>query len=210
MPFAGHPKLGNCAAWLHKSGQPQSAFAVKQQCEIGMVHVDTSGEILAFVAPMTKISAVPDADVKRLITAMDIPPGAVVNSAGLDNGSVWQLLELASAEDVLAIDSSTVAWPEFSGVSVVAKYPAGGPADYEVRNLSPASGMSEDPTTGSLNAVIAHWLRSQGRLTAPITIAQGRKINRNGRVHIQPDPNDPSQILIGGETRIVIDGSVSL
>jgi predicted PhzF superfamily epimerase YddE/YHI9 len=69
--------------------------------------------------------------------------------------------------------------------------------------------MSEDPITGSLNAALAHWLYAEGRLSTAITIAEGTKINRHGRVSIQPDL-DTGKILIGSDTHIIIDGHVTL
>ena len=69
--------------------------------------------------------------------------------------------------------------------------------------------MSEDPITGSLNAALAHWLSSEGRLDRAITIAQGTNINRHGRVSVRPNENNDT-LLIGGDTHIVIDGQVTL
>ena len=50
---------------------------------------------------------------------------------------------------------------------------------------------------------------AEGRLTRPVTVAQGTRINRSGRVSIQPDDNSKS-ILIGGPTHIIVDGIVTL
>jgi len=75
--------------------------------------------------------------------------------------------------------------------------------------LAPSSGMSEDPITGSLNAALAQWMAAKGRLNRSITIAQGTKINRYGRVSVHSDGSD-GKILIGGDTHILIDGHVSL
>jgi predicted PhzF superfamily epimerase YddE/YHI9 len=75
--------------------------------------------------------------------------------------------------------------------------------------LAPSSGMSEDPITGSLNSAIAHWMRADGRLPGPITVAQGTVIGRHGRVSIQPG-KDESGIHVGGQTHILIQGTVML
>ena len=76
--------------------------------------------------------------------------------------------------------------------------------------LAPSSGMSEDPITGSLNSALACWMHAQGRLRGDLVIAQGTSINRHGRVYVKPDPNAEGRILIGGETRILIEGVLSL
>ena len=75
--------------------------------------------------------------------------------------------------------------------------------------LAPSSGMSEDPITGSLNAALAHWLSCEGRLGQSITIAQGTKINRHGRVSVRAG-GAGGEILIGGDTHVLIDGYVTI
>lgn len=210
MPFAGHPTLGSCAAWLHAGNTPRQSDTVIQECAIGLVPIDISGAIPAFVAPPTKIAPLPAQNIDALVSVLGLRPDQVVNAAHLNNGPVWQTLELATAADVLAVDANKVRWPEYVGVSLVGAYPPGSPCDYEVRNISPSSGMSEDPITGSLNAAIACWLLQQGRLNGPLTMAQGTNVNRTGRVYLCTSPADPTCVYVGGETQIVIDGTVDL
>ena len=42
MPFAGHPTLGSCAAWLDADGAPAEPGKVIQECQIGLVEIDLS------------------------------------------------------------------------------------------------------------------------------------------------------------------------
>ena len=69
--------------------------------------------------------------------------------------------------------------------------------------------MSEDPITGSLNAAIAWWMASEGRLTRDLTIAQGTKLGREGRVFVCRATDGSGQVLIGGESRIVVTGTAT-
>ena len=207
MPFAGHPTLGSCAAWLAAGGVPAQAGRVVQDCAIGLVGIDTTGAVPAFEAPQTRVAPMPEDLRAHLCAKMAIDPARVMRAALLDNGPSWQVLELASADDVLAIDSATVHWPEEQGVSVIGPHPEGAECDYEVRNLSPSSGMSEDPITGSLNATIARWMQSDGRLDRPLLVAQGTAIGRLGRVHIRPEGE---KVLIGGTANVMIEGVVRL
>jgi len=209
MLFAGHPTLGSCAAWLHTGGVPKQAGVVRQECGVGIVDIDISQDIPAFVAPPTTIEPISAEQLRRVVETLDIPIGAILHTAQLDNGPVWHVFQLADADDVLAVDSSRVRWPEFKSIGLIGAHPQGAECDYEVRMLAPSSGMSEDPVTGSLNAALAHWMKANGRLSRPITIAQGTTINRHGRVFVRPD-DDGERILIGGETHILIEGSVTL
>ena len=210
MPFAGHPTLGSCAAWLATGGTPRDGGVVHQECGVGVVEIDLAGEVPAFVAPPTSIGPLPDEDLRRVLSALAIPPEAVVRSARLDNGPVWQVLELRGADEVLAVDASRVRYPAFRSIGLMGPHPEGAECDFEVRNLAPSSGMIEDPITGSLNAALACWMRSEGRLKPALTIAQGTSIGREGRVFVRADPSDDGRVLIGGRSHVVIEGTVEL
>jgi PhzF family phenazine biosynthesis protein len=210
MLFAGHPTLGSCASWLQSGGVPKQDGLVRQECGVGIVEIDISGAIPAFVAPPTKITDLADNELQTIIDALQIDRAKIVNTTKLDNGPIWQVLELASAEDVLAIDSSLVKWPAFQSIGLIGAHATGSECDYEVRMLAPSSGMSEDPITGSLNSALAHWLAERGKLEKDLLVAQGTVINRHGRIYVRPDKNIKGRVRIGGETQILIEGTVKL
>jgi PhzF family phenazine biosynthesis protein len=209
MLFAGHPTLGSCAAWLHCGGKPKQPGKVRQECGIGIVEIDIGGPGLpAFTAPPTEIRPMSRANYDAITAALEIEPRQVQKSAELDNGPVWQALHLDSAESVLALDSARVRWPAFRAIGVIGAHPPGAECAYEVRMLAPSSGMSEDPITGSLNSALAHWLQAEGQLSGALSVAQGTAIGRHGRVAITP--RDDGSVRIGGETHILIEGTVLL
>ena len=117
------------------------------------------------------------------------------------------MIELESADEVLAVDAGKVRWPEFRPIGLIGPHEAGAECDYEVRMLAPSSGMKEDPITGSLNAALAQWMAAQGRLENSLVMAQGTQIGRVGRVHIRPGNG---AILVGGQTNLLIEGTVRL
>ena len=210
MPFAGHPTLGSCACWLHAGGVAKSHDVIRQECAIGIVEIDMTGAVPAFVAPPTQVTAMDNQTRDRLAHALNLRPDQVRGGILLDNGPEWQVLELASAQDVLDIDAALVRWPDYVGLGVVGAYPPGSECGFEVRNLAPSSGMSEDPITGSLNAAIARWFVAENRLPERTIVSQGTCMGRLGRVHITRDATDANRVLIGGNTRIVIQGTADL
>lgn len=210
MLFAGHPTLGSCAAWLYSGGVAKQSGVVRQECGVGIVEIDISGDIPAFVAPPTTIEPLAVESLKVIAGALEIDPKTIVRTAKLDNGPVWQVLELDSAQHVLDVNSSKVRWPEFNPIGLIGPYPLESECQYEVRMLAPSSRMSEDPITGSLNSAIAHWMYEEGRLKSEVLISQGTVINRHGRIYVTPDANTKGRILIGGQTQILIEGIVQL
>jgi PhzF family phenazine biosynthesis protein len=207
MPFAGHPTLGSCAAWLRAGGKQKQPGLVRQECGVGIVEIDISGEVPAFTAPPTSIAPMRNETLQAISAALSLDPARILRSALLHGGFPLPALELASAEEVLALDSTQVRWPAFKAFGVLGTHPPGGDCAYEVRLLAPSSGMSEDPVTGSLNAALGHWLRNQDRLRAPIVMAQGTNIGRTGRVYLRAEGE---KVLVGGRTQIMIEGTLEL
>ena len=210
MPFAGHPTLGSCAAWLSSGASPREAGLVRQECGVGIVEIDISQDkLLAFAAPPTLVQPMDSETFESIVHTLEIPRESILHTAQLDNGPIWQVMQLDSAETVLALDSSRVRWPAFKALGFIGAHPSGSECDYEVRMLATSSGMSEDPITGSLNSAIAHWMRAGKRLPGPITVAQGTTIGRHGRVSIRPGKEE-TDIQIGGQVHILVQGSVNL
>lgn len=209
MLFAGHPTLGSCASWLRSGGKPKTAGVVKQECGVGIVTIDVSSDVPAFAAPDTTVAPLPADKVDAIASALGIAHDRIVRTALLSNGPTWHALELASAADVLAADSSKIRYPSFLGVGLIGAHPAGSPVAYEVRMLAPSSGMSEDPITGSLNAAIAKWMYGAGHWSGPVLVAQGTRIGREGRVHIRRD-DATGTVWVGGRTCVLIEGTLML
>ena len=109
LPFAGHPTLGTCHAWLEHGGVARGGGSVLQQCEAGLVAVtrgqgDASDDRLAFAAPPLACRAVDRTTLASLCDALGIRPAQVVDAQWLSNGPDWLTLLLASAAEVLAIE----------------------------------------------------------------------------------------------------------
>lgn len=209
MLFAGHPTLGSCASWLKAGGKPKSPGNVMQECGVGLVTIYISGEVPAFAAPKTTVEPLAQEKHNRIVAALGLDPTRIKRTATLNNGPEWQALELASAEDVLAIDSAKVRYPDFLGIGLFGAHSPGSECAYEVRMLAPSSSMSEDPITGSLNAALASWMYRAGFWSEPMIIAQGTCIDRVGRVHMRYDKQSDT-VWIGGQTIVLIEGTLSL
>jgi PhzF family phenazine biosynthesis protein len=206
LPFAGHPTLGTCHAWLDLSGQPQQQDVVVQECRVGLIPVRRTPEGLAFAAPPLLRGGPVDEELARHIAELlNLDRAQIVDLQWADNGPGWVGVLLASADEVLAVRPGSVDL----NVGIAGPYPPGGPAAIEVRAFSPGDGgTSQDPVTGSLNASLGQWLLDTGRLTAPYVASQGTVLGRRGRVHVTRDGD--GQVWVGGGTVTCVTGNVSL
>jgi PhzF family phenazine biosynthesis protein len=205
LPFAGHPTLGTCHAWLQAGGRPAAAGVIVQECGAGLVPLRQAGGRLAFAAPpLVRGGPVDEPVAEHVAEVLDIKRADIVDIQWADNGPGWIAVLLASAEAVLAVRPGGVDLD----IGIAGPYPAGAPAGWEVRAFSPKVSSVEDPVTGSLNASLGQWLFASGRVTAPYVASQGTVLGRQGRVYVSRDDN--GQVWVGGGTVTCISGTVAL
>jgi PhzF family phenazine biosynthesis protein len=206
LPFAGHPTLGTCHAWLSAQPEPPSTDVLIQECAAGPIRVRRTADGLAFAAPpLLRSGSVDEALVIEAAVTLGLERQQVQAAEWVDNGPGWIALLLESPEEVLALRPG----PGTMDLGVVALYPPGSPEALEVRAFFPKDGMLiEDPVTGSLNASLGQWLTASGRVTTPYVARQGTAIGRSGRVHVSSD--DDSVIWVGGGTVTCIEGTIEV
>ena len=105
LPFAGHPTLGSCHAWLEAGGQPKSKEFIVQECAKGLIQIrrDAGSAGLAFGAPSLLRSAPDPALLAQVASALGITAVHITAAQLLDNGPVWLGLLLDSPETVLQL-----------------------------------------------------------------------------------------------------------
>jgi PhzF family phenazine biosynthesis protein len=208
LPFAGHPTLGTCHAWLQAGGHPRGEHVV-QECGVGLVPIKRDGARLAFAAPPLRRSGpLDEADVALIARGLDIARSDIVAHAWCENGPPWRGVMLRTAAQVLALkpDATVLAGLD---IGVVAPQPAGADTAFEVRAFFHTHNtLSEDPVTGSLNAAVAQWLIGAGLAPDRYVAAQGTAMGRAGRVHIERDAG--GTIWVGGASVTCINGQVVL
>lgn len=218
LPFAGHPTLGSCHAWLTTGATPRSPGVVVQECGAGLIDVRRDGSRLAFAAPPRRREGpLDDALLDRIAAGLGVDRGAIDAHAWVDNGPGWCAVLLGSARDVLAVRPDWAVLGD-TKLGVVGPYAAGdgpGGAAFEVRGFFPGAPDDdgavrtgfEDPVTGSLNASVAQWLREEGRAPATYVASQGAALRRAGRVHVR---DDGDRVWVGGDCAACIAGVVAI
>ena len=237
LPFAGHPTLGSCHAWLQAGGQPLGQDVV-QQCAIGLVRIRREGPRLAFAAPPCQRSDIAPELLEGIRQALGLRPQQVLAAQKLDNGPQWHGLLVDDPQTLLALEPDHARLRELgTKVGVAAGYASAsnaahtgsdrliarsnrearanrstaakpGAADLEVRGFAAPVGINEDPVTGSLNASLAQWLMADGHMPTRYQAAQGACLGRAGQVHLQRDAS--GQVWVGGQSVVCISGEVRL
>ena len=218
LPFAGHPTLGTCHAWLQAGGKPKAAHVV-QECGVGLITIkrDSASGRLAFAAPpLIKGGPLDEADVTLIARGLRVARSDIIAHAWCDNGPKWRGVMLKDADHVMALkpDAAILAGLDVGVVGPCGKVGVVGAQTednftaFEVRAFFPGNnGMAEDPVTGSLNAALAQWLIGAGLAPAQYVVAQGAALGRAGRVHVEQQGD---VIWIGGSSVTCISGTVTL
>ena len=209
LPFAGHPTLGSCHAWLQAGGVPKGQEII-QECEIGLVRVRRQGGELAFIAPPLLRSGPVEASLlERVRLALGLSLDAIVRSQWVDNGAGWRARMLAVRDQVLALQPGS---SQLLGLAVGVIAPCDPARDdvdaqFEVRAFVAGDGAQEDPATGSLNAGVAQWLLGEGLAPERFVVSQGTALGRAGRIYVE---RQGDEIWVGGAVAVCIEGRLQL
>lgn len=215
LPFAGHPTLGTCHAWLDAGGVPREPDEIVQECGVGLVRVRPADGRLAFAAPPLIRSGPAEPEViSEAAEQLGLHSDDIVACEWVDNGPGWLGVLLESAEAVLATRPRPTGRLKLGmiGAHEPGAHEPGGPGglvDFEVRALfpSPDGVVFEDPVTGSLNASLAQWLLGTGQASSPYVARQGTVLGRDGRIYIEQIGDD---IWVAGNAVSCITGHVDI
>jgi PhzF family phenazine biosynthesis protein len=207
LPFAGHPTLGSCHAWLAAGGRPRDDATVVQECGVGLVRIRRRGARLAFAAPPLQRTGPLDATLLAQIAAgLGLGVADIRAHQWVDNGPGWCAVLLRDAAEVLAVRPD---WGRLGDLKLGldGAQADGSDTQFEVRAFVPGLGVREDPVTGSLNAGLAQWLIGAGLAPRAYVAAQGAALGRAGRVHVEAEG---ATIWIGGDVAECVRGEVRL
>lgn len=208
LPFAGHPTLGSARAWLDGGGTPQHAEHLVQECAAGLVTVRRGEDMLSFAAPpRVRDGVLDDGYLRRIVAAFGIPRERVVAHQWVDNGPGWAVVQLATAEEVLALDPDLALIPD-AMVGAIGAYPEESEYAFELRTFAPGAGVPEDPACGSTNAAVGQWLTSTGAAPSNYRVSQGARLGRAASIEVTADPN--GTVWVSGAAVICIRGTITL
>jgi PhzF family phenazine biosynthesis protein len=155
MPFAGHPTLGSCHAWLERGGRPKDPDCIVQECQVGLVRIRRTGTRLAFAAPALARRALAAEPLHALVSALGLQPQQVRASQHLVNGPTHCGLLLDSMDSVLELApdfaalKAALAQLGCSGVGVAAVASAEAPSGLILRSNREARAFGGSGSTGT-------------------------------------------------------------
>jgi trans-2,3-dihydro-3-hydroxyanthranilate isomerase len=209
LPFAGHPVLG-------------SAFVLGMPLQLGEIRLETGAGIIPVTLEREGASIVfgrmqqpipnwePFAQAEELQQLLGVRSQLPVETYDLGPHHVF--LELGSEAEVAALepDFGALARLTHGGVNCF----AGSGLHWKTRMFAPASGVAEDPATGSACGPLGVHLVRHGRIGfgEEIEVSQGAEIGRPSTLYVRVDgsPEQIDRVEVGGSAVVVARGEFRL
>jgi PhzF family phenazine biosynthesis protein len=125
----------------------------------------------------------------------------------VDNGPGWAVVQLSTAQEVLALEPDLSLIPD-GMVGAIGAYPQGNRHQFELRTFAPGVGVPEDPACGSMNAAVGQWLTSTGAAPSSYRVSQGARLDRAASIEITADTD--GTVWVSGAATVCIRGTITL
>jgi trans-2,3-dihydro-3-hydroxyanthranilate isomerase len=212
LPFAGHPTLGTA---FILSG-PLQLEEIKLETGQGLVPVrlerDESGRIVfgRMAQPLPSVEAYPEAE--ELLEILGVGRSELPVEV-YDNGIQHVYVCLTSEEAVAGLRPDLGRLVDRAALVCVNCF-AGEGSRWKTRMFAPASGVAEDPATGSAAGPLALHLARHGRIAFgdEIEISQGVEVGRPSKLfaRVEGSADDVQRVEVGGSAVTVARGELSV
>ena len=230
LPFAGHPSVGTAHVLFEegvlKAGSTPAVFL--QEVGIGVLPIEIQPEDRPPRIMTTQ--GTPEYgdvvhDLAALSRALNVDQAAI-EASGLQpqivsTGLRQLMLPVAGLEAVQQIKPDLRALEElergmeFTGCSVFSLQTVSPDTTAHVRFFTPASGISEDPATGSAAGALGAYLVGNGVLgntggRVELTVEQGGEIGRPSRIYVEVEHRgkSPTLVRVGGYSVTILRGEL--
>ena len=211
LPFAGHPTLGTAFVLA----APMQLLEIRLETGMGIVRVrlEREGARIAFgrmEQPLPNIEPFePEAE---LLSALGVERSELPVER-YDNGAQHVYVALGSEDEVARLRPDLNRLAELEGVVGVNCF-AGAGGRWKTRMFAPASGVPEDPATGSAAGPLALHLARHGRIAFgdEIEITQGVEIDRPSTLYARADGNadNVERVEVGGSAVVIARGELQV
>ena len=212
LPFAGHPTLGTA---FILSG-PLQLEEIRLETGQGLVPVrlerDESGRIVfgRMAQPLPSVEAYAEAE--ELLEILGVG-GSELPVEVYDNGIQHVYVCLPSEEAVAGLKPDLGRLVDRAALVCVNCF-AGEGSRWKTRMFAPASGVAEDPATGSAAGPLALHLARHGRIAFgdEIEISQGVEVGRPSKLfaRVEGSADDVQRVEVGGSAVTVARGELSV
>jgi trans-2,3-dihydro-3-hydroxyanthranilate isomerase len=206
LPFAGHPTLGTAFVL----SAPMQLLEIRLETGMGIVPVrlEREGDRIVFGRMEQPLPTVEPYEAEELLDALGVERSELPVEL-YDNGARHVYVALGSEDEVARLRPDLNRLAQLEGVVGVNCF-AGSDGRWKTRMFAPASGVPEDPATGSAAGPLALHLARHGRIGFgdEIEITQGVEIDRPSTLYARVDGSaeQVERVEVGGSAVVVARG----
>jgi len=211
LPFAGHPTLGTAFVLA----APMQLLEIRLETGMGIVPVrlEREGARIVFGRMEQPLPTVgPYEPEAELLSALGVESSELPVER-YDNGAQHVYVALGSEDEVARLRPDLNRLAELKGVVGVNCF-AGANGRWKTRMFAPASGVPEDPATGSAAGPLALHLARHGWIAFgdEIEITQGVEIDRPSTLYARADgsADNVERIEVGGSAVVIARGELQV
>ena len=211
LPFAGHPTLGTAFVLA----APMQLLEIRLETGMGIVPVrlEREGARIVFGRMEQPLPTVePYEPEAELLSALGVERSELPVER-YDNGAQHVYVALGSEDEVARLRPDLNRLAELKGVVGVNCF-AGANGRWKTRMFAPASGVPEDPATGSAAGPLALHLARHGRIAFgdEIEIIQGVEIDRPSTLYARADgsADNVERVEVGGSAVVIARGELQV
>jgi trans-2,3-dihydro-3-hydroxyanthranilate isomerase len=209
LPFAGHPVLGSAFVL----GAPLQLVEIRLETGSGVIPVtlEREGARITFGRMEQPIpNWQPFAQAEELQELLGVRSQLPVDAYDLGPHHVF--LALGSKAEVAALEPDFGALARLTHIGVNCF--AGSGTSWKTRMFAPASGVAEDPATGSACGPLGIHLARHGRIEfgQEVEVSQGAEVGRPSALYVRVDgsPDKIERVEVGGSAVVVARGEFRL
>lgn len=218
LPFAGHPTVGSCKAFMEFTGVQKSKLV--QQCGVGNIELTiTPDNKISFMSDKTAIEDIDAELAGNYEKVSDVKFNTTPKL--LRVGPNWIVGLVEDSEAVLSAN------PDFVNMCLLNKANrhtgiiVGGIKkgsttgnEYEIRAFAPAIDVDEDPVCGSGTLAFIRYLQELNQYagTKTFKVTQGARVGRAGNLDckIEVLPNGNVHYHVGGSANSIVNGTITI
>ena len=216
IPFAGHPVLGTAVALAVSQGLDSVVLTTgRGDVSLTIGEREERGGFATMRQPIPTVAALDSPD--ALLKALGLP-ASILPIEVYDNGMKHVYAIAERLDDVIALQ------PDFGALEALARYlqepsmgingAAGSEDTWTTRMFAPASGINEDPATGSAAGPLACHLARHGLIEfgQTITISQGAQVGRPSTLYATAygDRDAITGVEVAGSAVVMASGQFEL
>ncbi|CAI4063558.1 hypothetical protein SKDZ_08G0720 [Saccharomyces kudriavzevii ZP591] len=218
MPFAGHPTIGSCKAFLEFT-KNTTATSIVQECGAGAIPLTIKEGLISFKAPIADYEGISSDVIAGYEQAIGLK--FVAAPALLHTGPEWIVALVDDAETCFNANPNFTMLADQTNQNKHVGIILAGPKknasirnSYEMRAFAPVINVNEDPVCGSGSVALARYLQELYNFeeSTSITISQGGRLQRDGHIvaSIIQEGDGNTSYHVTGHAITVVDGNIAL